>query len=174
MDCEDNNLCKKRRRLCKTDGRGLPRPVAHHLLRTLHQPRHQDRYGPHAERGEESRRVRLLAPVALQPRRRGCWQERLPPRLEGARLEQVPRLHYGRGPLQLPDEDLPPGGRRTLRRHGAQRQTALRRLQETERDVNLHHHTKTTKAETSNGLGFQFANVPQIVISCLSFPHIRN
>lgn len=128
MDCEDNNLCTKRRRLCKTDGRGLPRPVAHHLLRPLYQPRHQDRYGPHAERGEESRRVRLLAPVALQPRRGRRRQERLPPRLEGARLEQVPRLHYGRGPLQLPDEDLPPGGRRTLRRHRTQRQAALRGL----------------------------------------------
>ena len=40
--------------------------------------------------------------------------------------------HHGRGALQLADEDLPPGGRRTLRRHRAQRQTALRRLQETE------------------------------------------
>ena len=140
MDCEDNNLCKKRRRLCKTDGRGLPRPVAHHLLRTLHQPRYQDWYGSHAERGEESRRVRLLAPVALQPRRRGGRQEWLPSRLEGARLEQVPRLHYGRGALQLPDEDLPPVGRRTLRRHRAQRQTALRGIQEVERDVILNRH----------------------------------
>ena len=87
-------------------GRGLPRPVAHHLLRTLHQPRHQDWYGPHAERGEESRRVRLLAPLALQPRRGRGRQERLPPRLEVARLEQVPRLHYGRSSLQLLDEDL--------------------------------------------------------------------
>ena len=43
--------------------------------------------------------------------------------------------HHGRGALQLPDEDLPPRGRRTLRRHRAQCQTALRRLQETERDV---------------------------------------
>ena len=34
-------------------------------------------------------------------------------------LEQVPRLHHGRGPLQLPDEDLPLRSRRTLRRHGA-------------------------------------------------------
>ena len=86
-------------------------------------------------------------------------EERLPPRLEGARLEQVPRLHHGRGALQLADEDLPPGGRRTLRRHGAQRQTALRRLQETRGDVNLHRHTKTTKAEASNGLGFLFVKI---------------
>ena len=43
--------------------------------------------------------------------------------------------HHGRGPLQLPDEDLPPGSRRTLRRHRAQCQTALRGLQEVERDV---------------------------------------
>ena len=56
---------------------------------------------------------------------------------------QVPRLHHGRGALQLADEDLlhwirfnsavfrspygvSPGSRRTLRRHRAQRQTALR------------------------------------------------
>ena len=52
-------------------------------------------------------------------------------KLEDARLEQVPRLHYGRGPLQLPDEDLPLRGRRTLCRHRAQCQTALRGIQET-------------------------------------------
>ena len=49
---------------------------------------------------------------------------------------------------------VPPGGRRTLRRHRAQCQTALRRLQETLGDVNLHRHTKMTKAEASYGLGF--------------------
>ena len=60
--------------------------------------------------------------------------------------------HHGRGALQLADEDLlhwirfnsavfsspygvPPGGRRTLRRHRAQCQTALRGLQETLGDV---------------------------------------
>ena len=71
----------------------------------------------------------------------GRRKERLPPRLERARLEQVPRLgyanaatfrqcsskldialnfrssHHGRGALQLADEDLPPEGRRTLRFH---------------------------------------------------------
>jgi len=56
-------------------------------------------------------------------------------KLEDARLEQVPRLHHGRGPLLLPDEDLPPRSRRTLRRHRAQRQTALRGIQETLRNV---------------------------------------
>ena len=86
---------------------------------------------------------------------------------------QVPRLHHGRGALQLADEDLlhwirfnsavfsspygvPPGSRRTLRRHRAQRQTALQGLQETLEDVILHRHPKTTKAEASNGLGFRF------------------
>ena len=47
--------------------------------------------------------------------------------------------HHGRGALQLPDEDLPTGSRRTLRRHRAQRQVALRGLQETERDVIFSH-----------------------------------
>ena len=51
----------------------------------------------------------------------------------------APRLHYGRGALQLPDEDLPAGSRGTLRRHRAQCQTALRGLQETERDVIFSH-----------------------------------
>ena len=88
-------------------------------------PKNGDRYGTHPERGEESRRVRLLAPVALQSRRGRRWQEWLPSRLQGARLEQVPRLHYGRSPLQLPDEDLPPRGRRTLRRHGKKCKTPL-------------------------------------------------
>ena len=54
--------------------------------------------------------------------------------------------HHGRGPLQLADEDLPPGGRRTLRRHRAQCQTALRGLQEALRDVVLKRHTKTATA----------------------------
>ena len=54
--------------------------------------------------------------------------------------------------------EVPPGGRRTLRRHRAQCQTALRRLQETLGNVILHRHTKTTKAEASNGLGFRFVS----------------
>jgi len=86
-------------------------------------------------------------------------EEQLPPRLEGARLEQVPRLHHGRGALQLADEGLPPRGRRALCRHRAQCQTALRGLQETIGDVNLHRHTITTKAEASNGLGFLFVKI---------------
>ena len=39
-----------------------------------------------------------------------------------------PCLALHRGALQLADEDLPPRGRRTLRRHRAQCQTALRGL----------------------------------------------
>ena len=46
----------------------------------------------------------------------------------------APRLHYGRGALQLPAEDLPPGGRRTLRRHPEERPVALRGLQSPGRD----------------------------------------
>jgi len=70
---------------------------------------------------------------------------------------------------------VPPGSRRTLRRHGAQRQTALRGLQETIGDVNLHRHTKTTKAEASNGLGFRFWVVPNFSQStlCIMLVHLE-
>ena len=91
----------------------------------MHQPRHQGRYGSQPARGAEGRRVRLLAPMALQPRRGRRRPERLPPRLEGARLEQVPRLHHGRGPLQQPVEDLPRGGQGTLRQDPTVRTAAL-------------------------------------------------
>ena len=72
-------------------------------------------------------------------------------------------LKEWRGDKSLPGiylEGVPPGGRRTLRRHRAQCQTALRGLQETERDVILHRHTKMTKAEASDGLGFLFVLSP--------------
>ena len=47
-------------------GRGLSRPVPHHRLRSLHQPRHQDE--PGSGRDQEGRRCRLLADVPLQSR----------------------------------------------------------------------------------------------------------
>ena len=52
-----------------TRGRGLSRPVPHHRLQPLRDALHQGRHDELPEGNEEGRRVRLLEPVPLQPRR---------------------------------------------------------------------------------------------------------
>jgi len=60
--------------------------------------------------------VRLLAPLALQPRPHRRRQEPVQPRLEGAELGKLPRLPHGRGPLPVSQEGLSQRGRGALRR----------------------------------------------------------
>ena len=108
--------------------RSLSGTVIGHLLRSLYQPRHQGRYGSFPARRGQGCRVRLLAPVAFQPCRRRGRSERLPLGQQGTRLEQVPRLHHGRGPLQQLVEDLPRGSQGTLRQDRTIRQAEIRRL----------------------------------------------
>ena len=71
-------------------GGGLQRSVAHHRLCSVYQPRHQGRHDTYADRRQGGRRVRLLAPVALQSGAGRKGRESLQTRLERARLEQVP------------------------------------------------------------------------------------
>ena len=108
--------------------RSLSGTVIGHLLRSLYQPRHQGRHGSFPARRGQGRRVRLLAPVAFQPCRGRGRSERFPLGQQGTRLEQVPRLHHGRGPLQQLVEDLPGRSQGVVRQDRAVRETEIRRV----------------------------------------------
>ena len=72
--------------------------------------------------------MRLLAPVALQPRSRRGRQEPLHPRLQDSRLGQVRGLPQGRGALRFRTEAVSRRGCRTLRCCKSQRPVALQQL----------------------------------------------
>jgi len=84
--------------------------------------------GKSQQEEQKARRVRLLAPVALQSRSGSRGQEPLHPRQQGAGLGQVRRLPQGRGALRIRAEvDARPGSRTLCCRQG-QRPVALQQL----------------------------------------------
>ena len=84
-------------------GRGLSRPVPGHRLRSLRDALHQGRHDELPEGNEEGCRVRLLEPVPLQPRCRGC---QVHSGLQGARWRLSGVLDE-RGSLQPSDPRVP-------------------------------------------------------------------
>ena len=111
-----------------------PEHTISHRLCALHQPRPLQGHVQSDGRGQGGDRVRLLAAVALQPGARRGGKEPLPARL-GRAERQAARVHDGRGPLLVPDPDLPRARRTALCRGGGLHRPPLRQVQETGRRI---------------------------------------
>ena len=85
--------------------RGLSRPVAHHRLCALHQPRHQ--HGPGPGGNQEGGGLRLLDAVPLQSRLGRAGQEPAHLGFQGAQGGELSRLHQGRGSLCFAGQAVP-------------------------------------------------------------------
>ena len=104
-------------------GRGSQGPVHRHLLRALHQPRHQEGHEQRPAGDEGRRQLRLLEPVSVQP-----GDQDLHAGFQGAYHAAV-RLHEGRGALRLPGAELPGERQGAVCRGGGSRQGEVRVLQ---------------------------------------------
>ena len=114
--------------------RSLSRPVHHHRLRTVYQPRFEEGHGQVAGRGRGSREVRLLALVAFQPGIGSRGQESVLARLQGAELGWLPRLPERRSPLCFRHEAISGRSRRPLQRLRGNGQEALPELRAHDQD----------------------------------------
>ena len=103
-------------------GRGPQGSLHRHLLRALHQPRHQEGHGLRPAGDEGRRGLRLLEPVPLQSR-----DPQVHPGQQRAQHGPV-RLHEGRGALLLPGAEFPGERQGPVRRGGGRRQGQIRVL----------------------------------------------